>query len=87
MQNRNLLLLPILIVACGGGDKPTQTANNGDCPAGMVKQGGDCVAPEGESGPGKTGTAGTSTSTSGVASANTNANVGGSGGGSGTLAP
>jgi len=61
------LLLSIFVLACGGGtDKPAENAASSDCPAGMVKQGGDCVAPEGQSGPGKSteSTASTSTSTS-----------------------
>ena len=62
------LLLSIFVLACGGGtDKPAENASSSDCPAGMVKQGGDCVAPEGQSGPGKpesTSTSSTSTSTS-----------------------
>jgi hypothetical protein len=69
-MNRALLLL--VVVGCGGGtDKPAENATSGsnDCPAGMVKEGGDCVAPEGQSGPGKTAssastsTASTSTTT------------------------
>jgi hypothetical protein len=63
------LLLSMFVLACGGTDKPAENASSGsgDCPAGMVKEGGDCVAPEGQSGPGKTaethGSSGTSTST------------------------
>jgi hypothetical protein len=57
-MNRALLLsISMFVLACGGSDKPAENASNGggggDCPQGMVKQGGDCVAPEGESGPGK----------------------------------
>ena len=48
------LLLSIFVMACGGGtDTPAENASSSDCPAGMVKEGGDCVAPEGQSGPGK----------------------------------
>ena len=78
------LLLSIFVLACGGGsDKPAENASNGggsgDCPQGMVKQGGDCVAPEGESGPGKAadmtshgnGGSGSSTNTSTTTSTGT----------------
>jgi hypothetical protein len=59
MKRALLLSISMFVFACGGGsDKPAENASNGgggagDCPQGMVKQGGDCVAPEGESGPGK----------------------------------
>jgi hypothetical protein len=72
-MNRAFLFM-LCAAACGGSDKPADNASNanGDCPAGMVKQGGDCVAPEGETGPGKNpppqntataNTSGTSTTT------------------------
>jgi len=68
-----ILSLMLLSVACGGGnDKPAENASNGDCPAGMVKQGGDCVAPDGESGPGKdNATSSSNTSTNNTSSSNT----------------
>ncbi len=61
IQSKHVFLISCLM-ACGGSDKPANSASSGDCPAGMVKQGGDCVAPEGETGPGK-GADNTSTST------------------------
>ena len=54
-SNRALLLL-VMVVGCGGSDKPAENASSssGDCPAGMVKaRRRSCVAPEGQSGPGK----------------------------------
>ena len=73
------LLLSIFVLGCGGGtDKPAENASSGDCPAGMVKEGGDCVAPEGQSGPGKAAdtehasSSGTSTATSTNTSSGTN---------------
>ena len=70
MKRRACLL--VLLAACGGSSEPAKNASS-DCPAGMVKQGGDCVAPEGESGPGHAATASTSspTPTSTAATANT----------------
>jgi hypothetical protein len=78
MMKRTLMV--VVLVACGGGDKPAENASNGsDCPAGMVKQGGDCVAPEGESGPGKGGDMaahGTSSGGSSTTSSNTSSGAG-----------
>jgi len=78
------LLLSIFVVACGGGtDKPAENASSADCPAGMVKEGGDCVAPEGQSGPGKSAdmaSHGTSTSSTSTTSTSTSS-------GGGTTAP
>jgi len=56
-------------VACGG--KPAESPTNDDCPAGTTKKGGDCIAPDDESGPSTASTsstastAATSTSTGG----------------------
>lgn len=63
----------LVVVACGGG-KPADSPQGGDdCPPGTSKQGGDCVAPDNESGPGT----GSSGSSGGEAS------TGGAGGGGG----
>ncbi len=75
----------VLVVGCGGSDKPAENASTAsDCPAGMVKEGGDCVAPEGQSGPGHAATSSTSTSTSSGTSSGTSTS---SGGGGGTTTP
>jgi hypothetical protein len=71
----------VLLVACGGSDKHADNASSaGDCPAGMVKQGGDCVAPEGESGPGKGADMSShgAASTGGASTATTTTSTGGS---------
>ena len=80
MMKRTLMML--MLVACGGAnDKPAQNAS-GDCPAGMVKEGGDCVAPEGQSGPGKSAESTSSSNTSASASntGTSNTSSGSSGG-------
>jgi hypothetical protein len=72
MFSGKTLCILCLVVGCGGGgsDKPVKNAND-ECPEGMSKQGGDCVAPEGESGPGHASTASTGTSTGASTSAGT----------------
>ena len=40
----------LLGAACGTG-KPAESATNDECPAGTTKKGGDCIAPDDESGP------------------------------------
>jgi hypothetical protein len=60
MIPKRAVILMLMVAGCGGSDKPAESASNassgsGDCPAGMVKEGGDCVAPEGQGGPGKAG--------------------------------
>jgi len=88
-MNRALLLsMSMFVLACGGGtDKPAENASSGDCPAGMVKEGGDCVAPEGQSGPGKSadmsshGTSGSGSSTSSSTGTSTSTSTSTTGGG------
>jgi len=64
-----LVLSALFACGGGGGSEPAKNAS-GDCPAGMVKQGGDCVAPEGQGGPGQASTA-TASSTSTASTAST----------------
>jgi hypothetical protein len=80
IQSRYCVLMVCL--ACGGSDTPAKNASSGDCPAGMVKQGGDCVAPEGQSGPGKTDTTTTSTGTGSTGTGSTGTGSSGTGTGS-----
>jgi hypothetical protein len=68
-MTRQAFLL-VMVAACGGGSEPAKNAGS-DCPAGMVKQGGDCVAPEGQGGPGQATTSTTPASTGTVCCAAT----------------
>jgi hypothetical protein len=44
----------VCVLGCGGGgSEPAKNASSSDCPPGMTKEGGECVAPEGQGGPGK----------------------------------
>jgi len=84
-----MVVMALGVVACGGSDKPAETASgaSGDCPQGMTKQGGDCVAPEEQSGPGKTASTeshGTSSSSSSSSSGSSSSGSGGSMGMSGS---
>jgi hypothetical protein len=70
----------LLVLACGGSNEPAKnTTSSNDCPPGMTKEGGECVAPEGQGGPGKTPTTTTHTTNTG----NTGS-TGGTGGGTPT---
>ena len=52
MTRHIVIVVALAAAACGGPDKPANSAS-ADCPPGTQKQGGDCVAPDEESGPGK----------------------------------
>ena len=87
MIPKRAVILMLMVAGCGGSDKPADSASNaaGDCPAGMVKEGGDCVAPEGQGGPGEaasTQSHGTSSSSSSSSTSTSTSTTGG-----GTAAP
>lgn len=91
MTRHIVIVVALAAAACGGPDKPANSAS-GDCPPGTQKQGGDCVAPDEESGPGKGASMeahGTSETGSGSGSSGSLGSPGGGGGsrGSSTAAP
>lgn len=72
MKTITLGIITAVLLACGGENKPAAHASgSSDCPEGMVKEGGDCVAPEGQSGPGKAASTEEHTSTSSTSSTST----------------
>ena len=86
IQKATWLVLSILASGCGGGAGSDETAKNpssGDCPAGMTKEGGECVAPSNESGP-NTGSSSASSSGSGSSSGSASTSGSGSASGSGS---
>ncbi|HSQ64072.1 MAG TPA: hypothetical protein VLM85_12690 [Polyangiaceae bacterium] len=87
MTRHIVIVVALAAAACGGPDKPANSAS-ADCPPGTQKQGGDCVAPDEESGPGKGASLeahGKSETGSGTGSSSGMATSGGGGGG--TAAP
>jgi len=82
MTRHIVIVVALAAAACGGPDKPANTAS-ADCPPGTQKQGGDCVAPDEESGPGKGASLeahGKSETGSGTGSSSAMATPGGGGG-------
>ena len=87
MTRHIVIVVALAAAACGVPDKPANSAS-ADCPPGTQKQGGDCVAPDEESGPGKGASLeahGKSETGSGTGSSSGMATSGGGGGG--TAAP
>ena len=77
--------LVLLAAACGGGGGNEETAKNpssGDCPPGMVKEGGECTAPPNQSGPASGSGSGSATGSGSGSASNS-----GSGSGSGSATP
>ncbi len=89
MTRHIVIVVALAAAACGGPDKPANTAS--DCPPGTQKQGGDCVAPDEESGPGKGASmeahGKSEESGSGAGSSSAMASPGSGGGGGGSVAP
>jgi hypothetical protein len=85
MTRHIVMVVALAAAACGGPDKPANSASS-DCPPGTQKQGGDCVAPDEESGPGQSASMESHGSGGSSSSAMATSGSGGGGGGSATPA-